>query len=86
MNKILIVTGIALVLGACSPSADDVSNSSFDGEKIAYFKDYRTGLCFSMTAVSRMDSGGKWSSSVSHSNVPCTPEVEKLLRNIPKTS
>lgn len=37
------------------------------GAMVVYFKDYRTGLCF-----------GAFSTGAS--NVPCTPEVEQLIR------
>lgn len=85
MKKTLVACLIALSLGACNPEAEEVSSSSFSGNKIAYFQDVRTGLCFSMISVSRVDSGGRLSYSVSHSNVPCSEKVEKLLRSNPKS-
>lgn len=40
--------------------------------KIKYFKDTKTNLCFA-----RID----YFTAISTTNVPCTPEVEKLLVN-----
>lgn len=45
------------------------TESTFTEEGLQYFKDKRTSLCF---AIYR-----EWSASIT--NVPCTPEVEKLL-------
>lgn len=70
----------ALAIAGCSPSADDVGKGSYDPAKLSYFQDRRTGLCFAVSAYSRMDTGGKMSGGVSHASVPCSDAVLKLAR------
>jgi hypothetical protein len=76
--RLLKVMIISLLLMACDestkrewfPPAQDRVQS------LSYVKDNRTGLCFTYMSVT--NSNG-FSSDV-FSNVPCTPEVEKLIQ------
>lgn len=52
----------------CTPSSEIAANNS---QVLNYSKDYRTGLCFASMYLG--------STSGTLSNVPCTPEVEKLI-------
>jgi hypothetical protein len=72
---------IALMLAGCNPSAQEVGSGSYDPAKLSYFQDYRTGLCFAVSAYSRMDTGGRASGGLSHASVPCSDAVLKLARN-----
>ncbi len=71
---------VLLALAACAPSARDVERGEYDPARIAYFRDSRTGLCFAVSSYSRIDTGGKVSGGLSHTAVPCTQQVEALLR------
>jgi hypothetical protein len=59
-----------LALAGCSQSSDP----NFDANKLKYDVDTRTGICFTATSIS-----GHEASSLSHSRVPCTDEVLKLV-------
>ena len=67
-------------LAACNPEMREVSNEEYDPAKIAYYKDQRTGLCFAVIGYIRMSTSGGSASGINHANVPCTPEVESLVR------
>jgi hypothetical protein len=70
MKKVLL---LSLLLVACN--YPQLSRTARD---VQYVQDERTGLCFAVT-----DNGESMSSSrVSHvySHVPCTPEVERLIK------
>jgi hypothetical protein len=78
--KILILT-LFLLLAGCGVSPSEVGDNEFDPSKVAYFKDARTEVCFAIVSYSRVDSNGRLAGGLSQSVVPCTPPVEKLLRN-----
>lgn len=67
-------------LSGCDAAPKEVGRNEFDPNKVAYFKDSRTGVCFSVASFSRLDTGGRMASGMSHSAVPCTPAVEALAR------
>ena len=78
---IAVAAGLVLMaLAACSPSARDVEQGEYDPARVAYFRDARSGLCFAVSSYSRIDTGGKASGGLSHTAVPCTQQVEALLR------
>ena len=58
-----------------------VGKGEYDPARLGYFRDARTGFCFAVSSYSRVDSGGKVSEGLSHTAVPCTPQVEALLRS-----
>lgn len=82
--KSIRLAGLALLgclgLTACNPSARDVGKGEYDPARLGYFRDARTGFCFAVSSYSRVDTGGKVSEGLSHAAVPCTPQVEALLR------
>jgi hypothetical protein len=45
-------------------------------QNIVYFKDSRTGICYA--ALNSL--GGDYSNTTTITYVPCTPEVEKLIK------
>ena len=74
MRSILI---LLCILGCTPPSSENIpSTLSQEVNSINYVKDNRTGLCFAVSYV------GEYPIGSSHilSNVPCTPEVEKLIK------
>jgi hypothetical protein len=74
MKKILI---LMLLLTAC----DDYNTTNQGINKISYFKDERTGLCFAGEYLG-------YNSAVL-ANVPCSPEVLKLIelqKGVPQNS
>jgi len=79
MKSILLIT-MLLTLAACQVSQQEVGKDEFDPNKIAYFKDTRTNVCYAVVSYSRIDSNGRQAAGLSHSSVPCTPEVERLVR------
>ncbi len=60
-----LVFGVAFAFVGCITASDKAQN-------LHYTKDRRTDLCFAMYCV-----GCKTSAPIT--NVPCTPEVERLL-------
>jgi len=72
MKKILLLMCLGLL--AC----DQISTTpNQDAQTIRYVKDQRTGLCFAYNYVSGSAYGGG-GEVLTH--VPCTPEVEKLIK------
>jgi len=67
MKKILLVF---LLLGC------ETQKPQEEIQDIKYYKDYRTNLCF----VNNSINNGHWGIYHIYSNVPCTPEVEKLIK------
>ena len=74
MKKLLV---LCLLLMACTPETrkDLAPTDSERADRVSYFKDHRTNLCFAATYVSSYPIG----QDMILTNVPCTPEVEKLL-------
>lgn len=76
MKKILL---LSLFLLAC----DEETRRQFNptpqesAQDIHYVKDNRTGLCFVYNNIGMSAQGG---GGDVYTNVPCTPEVEKLIR------
>jgi hypothetical protein len=68
MKKILLC--LLLVMGC------EVQKPQDEVQTIEYYKDSRTGLCF----VNNSINNGHWMVYHVYSNVPCTPEVEKLIK------
>lgn len=76
MKKILLC--LVFLLGCDKGSVDFFPHAGDEVNKIRYFKDSRTNLCF---ALSTFTGGGALPQNESvFSNVPCTPEVEKLIK------
>lgn len=68
-----IVIGSAIIHDqkAAAPSEEDREKwRSATEQRIRYIKDRRTGFCFAVREMQEYTWGGQ---------VPCTPEVEKLL-------
>lgn len=74
MKKILL----CLLLIGCN---EDFRKENFptvkeEANQIRYYKDSRTNLCFAMSQVGEYPVG----TATIFANVPCTPEVEKLIK------
>lgn len=76
MNKILL---LCLVLCACDEETRKRLNPTpqEEAQTIHYVKDNRTGLCFVYNSIGMSAQGG---GGDVYTNVPCTPEVEKLIK------
>ena len=76
MKKLLLILSV-VILSACGETPNYVEGGSIKSGSsqleldINYFKDSRTGLCFSERGVA---------TSYSHTCVPCSEEVEKLIK------
>lgn len=68
--RLLKASSLLVFLLGCEASAKEEVNS------FSYYKDTRTNLCF---VVSGINNGHMVTYHV-YSNVPCTPEVEKLIK------
>lgn len=62
--RLLMAMTISLLLAGCREPREEV-------EQIRYYKDSRTNLCF---VVNRT-----YGDALVFTNVPCTPEVERLI-------
>lgn len=80
MKQIAAIAIIALLLGGCNVEQQEVGENEFEPSKIAYFKDARTETCYAVVSYQRMDTSGRAAAGLSHSAVPCTPAIEKLVR------
>jgi hypothetical protein len=83
MKKLLLL----FCLLGCDPrelNGNLVPTASQEASHIEYAKDGRTGLCFVVSYVSEYPLG----TATIFNNVPCTPEVEKLIaeQHIPKAT
>lgn len=76
----LVVLVLALLSACGGMSQSTVGANDFDPNKLGYFRDARTNACFAVAIYSRTDTSGHTASGLSHSYVPCTPEVEKLVQ------
>lgn len=76
MKKILL---LCLLLLACDEETRRRMNPTpqEEAQEIHYVKDNRTGLCFVYNSIGMSAQGG---GGDVYTNVPCTPEVEKLIR------
>ena len=75
MKKILILL-VFIFVGCNEASAREFfPTKSQEANQITYVKDSRTNLCFAYNSVT--NSNGFTDSVLT--NVPCTPEVERLL-------
>jgi hypothetical protein len=70
MKKLFILLALSGCIGATGPEETHKQTQTLE-----YYKDMRTNLCFVRNSVT--DSNG-FSENI-FSNVPCTPEVEKLV-------
>lgn len=75
--RLLKLTIISLVLVCCTESsrADMFPSDAQKAQRLIYVKDNRTNLCFVRSYVMNSSMG----SYDIYANVPCTPEVERLL-------
>jgi hypothetical protein len=75
--RFLKVMTISLFLVCCSEQsrADFFPSEAKKAQSLMYVKDNRTNLCFVHNYVTNSNLG----SYDIYTNVPCTPEVEKLL-------
>lgn len=76
--RLLKVMTTSLILLGCDAAQMDKEffpTPQESAQKIQYVKDNRTGLCFVYNGV---NNGHGFTQDV-YANVPCTPEVEKLL-------
>lgn len=74
MKKILFCL---LLLGCNEQTRKEIAPT--DAEKarqVSYYKDPRTNLCFATSYVSEYPFG----TATIFANVPCSPEVEKLIK------
>ena len=69
---------LPLLLAGCGATTAEVGSNDFDPNKVAYFKDNRTDLCFAVVSYSRI-AAARVAYGMSHSVVPCSPAVERLL-------
>jgi starvation-inducible outer membrane lipoprotein len=76
---ICLVLGLALMLSACSINPSEFSDGTAKDlvAALKYAKDKRTGLCFAMVASRK--TGNTDQTGLGFTNVPCTPEVERIL-------
>ncbi len=74
MKKGILI--LALILLAACQHETKVSVSRDTTNSIVYMKDSRTGLCFA--TMGSMSYGGYVSISIA--NVPCSPEVMRLVQ------
>lgn len=75
---LLRVVIISLLLVGCSEESrrELFPNATERAQQLDYYKDKRTNLCFVHNSVT--NSNG-FSRDI-YTNVPCTPEVEKLIK------
>lgn len=81
MKTITGVLVICVLVTGCGVQPSEVGSKEFDPLKVAYFKDARTEICYAVASYNRIDTSGKMAGGLSHSAVPCTPAVEKLVRH-----
>jgi len=77
MKKLLLV--FLFLMGCEESKQTDSPKPSWEAKQansIVYTKDTRTNLCFALSTVGEYPIG----TSVIVTNVPCTPEVEKLIK------
>lgn len=79
MRTFLLIAAALLVAG-CDVAPREVGSGEFDPSKVAYFKDRRTNVCFAVVSYSRFDTSGRQAGGMSHTYVPCSPEIERLVR------
>jgi hypothetical protein len=74
MKKLLL----CLFLLGCNESQREqvAPTPSQEAQHVTYLKDNRTNLCFATSYVSEYPFG----TATIFANVPCTPEVEKLIK------
>jgi hypothetical protein len=75
MKRLVIVLGLALMIGGCSVNSSD--NVNIDGEDMVYFKDSRTNLCFGAVASRKA-----MTASTTGLGVTCVPceSVKHLIK------
>jgi hypothetical protein len=73
MKKLLIF--LVLMVG-CDKAQPSETDERFLARSLVYFKDNRTNLCFAKRSV---PPNGFGFDGGNVTNVPCTPEVEKLI-------
>jgi hypothetical protein len=79
MKKIWLIAAFLVVLAGCgqNPSKVDYSTAKAFVDKLTYFKDTRTNVCYAVVA-SRGD-GEAHQNGFTITYVPCTPEVEAQI-------
>jgi hypothetical protein len=73
MQRLSALVIATLILSACNPPETSTASQSGVGG-IKYFKDTRTGLCFASASTSLTNN------AATLTYVPCTPEVERLIK------
>jgi hypothetical protein len=77
MKNIYLLIIMGTLLSCSKESWADVFPSTAErASQITYVKDSRTNLCYAYNSVNN----GHGLSSDVFANVPCTPEVEKLIK------
>lgn len=76
MKKTLIILATIMLLTNCSVNNSD--NIDIDANAIKYFKDYRTGICYAVTASRK--SFDAHSTGLGLTCVPCD-SVKHLIEN-----
>jgi hypothetical protein len=76
--RLLKVSSLCLLLLGCNESArkEFFPTPTENAQRILYVKDQRTGLCFVFNSVGASAQGG---GGDVYTNVPCSPEVERLI-------
>lgn len=77
LKAVIISIGLAGLIVGCNESTrkEMFPSDAEQTNRLRYFKDNRTNLCFTLSLVSEYPAG----TANIYSYVPCTPEVEKLL-------
>jgi hypothetical protein len=70
MKSLTIIIVAMFMLASCAPAPYIKGSSGKTGGDIHYLKDERTGLCFATAYMT----------AHSFTSVPCTPQVEALIR------
>jgi hypothetical protein len=73
---LLILVAVLAAAAGCGTMNSAPSKSDLKEENIVYFKDSRTGICYA--ALNSASTDGFSSTTITY--VPCTPEVEKLIK------
>ncbi|UTU08048.1 hypothetical protein CcrC1_gp362 [Caulobacter phage C1] len=75
MKRLLALAAASLLLAGCTLREDRAEAQSKALNQSSYGRDGRTGLCFNTTFIIV---NGNY--QFSHTNVPCTPEVQAQIR------
>lgn len=76
--KIALALAIISFTG-CQAVSRKPTSEEYSTDKIGYYLDARTKLCFAVISYDRMDTSARVASGLTHTNVPCNPEVLALI-------